>query len=63
LPDGEHSTLEIDIGIKQMDGLRNSQTGRGHQANQGFIGCRSNAARRSNLAGSREQLDDFILEK
>jgi len=61
LPDGEHSKLEIDIGIKQMDGFRNPQTGRGHQAKQGFIGCRSNTARRSNLAGSCEQLDDFLI--
>jgi hypothetical protein len=61
LPDGQHPMLEIDIGIAQVNGFRDAQTGRSHQAEQRLEGGRTQAAARPELAGRRQQFDDFLF--
>ena len=61
LPYRQHSALEIDIGIAQMNGFGDAQTGRGHQAEQGLVGGRAQAAAGPELAGCRQQFDDLLI--
>jgi hypothetical protein len=61
LPYRQHSALEIDIRIAQVNGFGNAQPGRGHQAEQGFVGERPKAAGGAECACRREQVDDLVL--
>ena len=61
LPDRQKPTFQVDIGVTQVQCFRDAQADRGHQAKQGFVGGGTNAARRSKLPGSRQQVDDFLV--